>query len=84
MNTAVVTTKGQIVIPSKIRRRYNLKKGTKVSITEENDKIILQPLTEEYFEQMAGILNSKGKLTRLLLEERKKEQNLEDKKCSKS
>jgi len=84
MNTAVVTTKGQIVIPSKIRRRYNLKKGTKVSITEENDKIILQPLTEEYFEQMAGILNSKGKLTRSLLEERKREQNLEDKKCSKS
>ena len=27
MTTTVVTTKGQIVIPSKIRRKLNIKKG---------------------------------------------------------
>lgn len=82
MTTAVATTKGQIVIPSKIRRRHNIKRGTKLSITEKGDRIILQPLTENYFEKMAGILNTKGKLTKALLEERAKERELEDKKWS--
>ena len=34
MVTTVVTTKGQIVIPSKIRRKYNIKRGTKLYIEE--------------------------------------------------
>ena len=34
MSTAIVTSKGQIVIPSKIRRRLNIKRGTKLYIEE--------------------------------------------------
>ena len=84
MKTAIVNTKDQIVIPSKIRRRHNIKRGTKLCILEKGDQILLQPLTNEYFEKMAGILNSKGKGTKALLEERAKEKGLEDKKWSKS
>ena len=84
MNTAIVTTKGQIVIPSKIRRRHNIKSGTKLCILEKGDQILLQPLTDEYFEKMAGILNTKGKLTKTLLEERARDKELEEKKWSKS
>jgi len=84
METTVVTSKGQIVIPSKIRLRYKIKKGTKLCIIEKGDQIILQPLTEEYFEKMAGILNTKGRLTKALLEERQKEKELEEKKWQKS
>ena len=79
MTTAIVTSKGQIVIPSKIRRRLNIKKGTKLCIVEKGDQLILQPLTEDYFEKMAGILNTKGKLTKAILEERTKEKELEEK-----
>ena len=64
MIMATVTAKGQIVIPSKIRQRLKIKKGTKMCIVEKGDQIILQPLTGEYFEKMAGILNTKGKLTK--------------------
>lgn len=84
MITAVATTKGQIVIPSKVRRRHNIKSGTKLSIVEKGDQIVLQPLTENYFEKMAGILNTKRKLTKALLEERAKEREREDKKWSRS
>ncbi len=84
MTTAVVTTKGQIVIPSKIRRKMNIRKGTKLCVFQKGDQILLQPLTDEYFEKMAGILNTKGKLTRAILEERAKEKELEEKKWSKS
>lgn len=77
MPTAVVTTKGQIVIPSKIRRKYNIKKGTKLHIEENGAEIILKPVTPEYIEKLAGILGTKGKLTKLLLEERAKDRERE-------
>ncbi len=83
MTITVATSKGQVVIPSKIRRRHNIKKGTKFCITEKGGQIIFQPLTEDYFEKMAGILNTKGKLTKALLEERARDKELEEKKWSK-
>jgi AbrB family looped-hinge helix DNA binding protein len=70
MNTTVVTTKGQVVIPSKIRRKLNIKKGTKLYVEECGDEIVLKPVTAAYFEKLAGILQTKGKMTRSLLENR--------------
>ena len=84
MIMATVTVRGQIVKPSKIRRRLKIKRGIKLCIVEKGDQIILQPLTGEYFEKMAGILNTKGKLTQAILDERKKEKELEENKWSKS
>jgi len=83
MTTTVMTTKGQIIIPSRIRQRFNIKKGTRFSIEEEGNKLILQPLTVDYFEKMAGILKSKEISSKTILQERAKEKALEDKKWSK-
>ena len=84
MTTTTVTAKGQIVIPSIIRQHLNIKKGTRLCVLEKNNEIILQPLTREYFENTAGILKTKGKLTQALLDERKKEKIGEEKKWRKS
>jgi len=70
MGTTVVTTKGQVVIPSKIRRKHNIKKGTRLYVEERGDEIILKPVTPAYFEKLAGILPTKGKLSKSLLNER--------------
>ncbi|HBR15847.1 MAG TPA: AbrB family transcriptional regulator [Candidatus Omnitrophica bacterium] len=70
MITIVVTTKGQIVIPSRIRKKLNIKKGTRLYIEEKGDALIIKPVTSEYFSRMAGVLGTKGKLTKALLEER--------------
>jgi AbrB family looped-hinge helix DNA binding protein len=80
MITTVVTTKGQIIIPSRIRHKLNIRKGTRLSIEEKGDKLVLQPLTVDYFEKMAGILKSKGIGSKTILEERAKEKASEDKK----
>ncbi|MBM3702639.1 MAG: AbrB/MazE/SpoVT family DNA-binding domain-containing protein [Actinobacteria bacterium] len=77
MVNTVVTTKGQIVIPSKIRRKYNIKRGTKLYIEERGDELVLKPVTQEYFEKIAGVLQTKGKLSRALLEERSKDKERE-------
>ena len=84
MTTTTVTAKGQVVIPSRIRRHLNIKKGTRLCVVEKGQEILLQPLTEEYFERNAGILKTKGKLTHTLFEERAKEKQAENKNWSKS
>ncbi|MCU0651392.1 MAG: AbrB/MazE/SpoVT family DNA-binding domain-containing protein [Candidatus Omnitrophica bacterium] len=77
MTTTIVTTKGQIVIPSKIRRRLNIKKGTKLYIEERGDELILKAVTPAYFEKIAGVLQTKGKLSKALVEERTREKERE-------
>ena len=78
MYTGIVTLKGQIVIPSRIRRRLGIKKGTKVCFIERNDDVIIRPLTKDYFEKMAGFLNTGGELSKGLLESRKQDRTRED------
>lgn len=77
MTTTIVTSKGQIVIPSKIRRRLNIKRGTKLYIEERGDELILKAVTPAYFEKLAGILQTKGKLSKGLIEERRRDKERE-------
>ena len=76
METAVITSKGQVVIPVKIRRRYGMKNGSKVAFIEQGDKVMIQPLDKDYFNKLAGILDEKGKMLKSLMEDKKKEREL--------
>jgi len=77
MTTAIVISKGQIVIPSRIRRRFNIKRGTKIYIEEKRDELVLKAVTPEYFEKIAGVLQTRGKLSKTILEERSKDKERE-------
>ena len=76
METSIVTVKGQLVVPAKIRRKFKIGKGTRVAFIEQNGKLILQPLDKSYFESLSGILGTKGKLLRSLMAEKKREREL--------
>ncbi|MBI4063505.1 MAG: AbrB/MazE/SpoVT family DNA-binding domain-containing protein [Elusimicrobia bacterium] len=76
METGVVTVKGQVVIPSKIRHRHNIKKGTRVCFVEKGDEIVLMPVTDEYIDKMKGSLHTKGAVLKELREEKKREREL--------
>ncbi|MHB8482644.1 MAG: AbrB/MazE/SpoVT family DNA-binding domain-containing protein [Nitrospiria bacterium] len=78
MKTSVVTIKGQIVIPAEIRKKLGLKKGSKVVIVEQEDGFKVQTANKKYFEKFAGILPLKGKATKALLEERRKDREHEN------
>jgi AbrB family looped-hinge helix DNA binding protein len=54
MHTAYVTSKGQLVIPSGLRRRYGIKPGTRINFVEENGRIIFQPVTRDYIRTFRG------------------------------
>lgn len=76
METSVVTIKGQIVVPSKIRNKYGMKKGTKVAFIEDDGKLIIQPLDKNYFENLAGMLGTDGDMLKSLIEDKKREREL--------
>ena len=78
MEASVVTFKGQVVIPKKIRSLFHITQGTQVRFEARNGEILIKPLTPEYFEQMAGILGTGGKATKALLEERAKDREREN------
>ena len=61
----MMTVKGQVVIPAKIRNHLGIKKGAKLHIEERDGEIVLRPLDRLYFEKMAGILKGSGLLKSL-------------------
>ena len=76
MESSIVTTKGQVVIPAKIRKKYGIKIGTRIQFEEANGEIIMLPLTEETIDKNIGFLGTKGKLLRKLMAEKKAERKL--------
>ena len=70
------TVKGQIVIPASLRRKYGIKDGTKIIITDIGDAIVLKPVTEQYLRNLQGSLKGKGGL-KVLLEERARDKERE-------
>lgn len=66
------TIKGQIVIPASLRRKYGIKNGTKIIVTDIGDAIVLKPVTEQYLINLQGSLKGKGGL-KVLVEERRKD-----------
>lgn len=75
MESAVVTTKGQVVIPSRLRRRHGIKKGTQVCFIERGEEIVLRPVTDEYIDNLRGSLKTGGKILQSLVEDRKRERD---------
>ena len=61
-----VSAKGQVVIPIALRRKYGIKNGTKIIITDVGDAIVLRPVTEQYLKNLQGSLKGKGGLKALL------------------
>jgi len=76
MEKSVVTVKGQIVIPSKLRRKLGIQRGTQVFLYERNGEIVIRPVTDEYIRNMAGLTGTKGKLLKALKGEKAKEKHL--------
>jgi AbrB family looped-hinge helix DNA binding protein len=73
---ATVTTKGQLVIPSKLRRKYSIREGTQVAFVEEENRLVLQPLTPEFIRTLRGSLRGEPSAAKILQDERKREREL--------
>jgi AbrB family looped-hinge helix DNA binding protein len=73
----VTTSKGQVVIPSKIRRQLGIKEGTRIQIDvdEANKRIILTPVTREYIHSLRGKYKGKGLMQALKAEKEQEKEH---------
>jgi AbrB family looped-hinge helix DNA binding protein len=65
------------VIPSRLRRKFGIKKGTQVYVYERDGEIAIRPITDDYIRNMAGMAGTKGKLLKALMEEKAMSANCE-------
>ena len=56
-----ISARGQIAIPSDIRRELDLQKGTKVLFVLENDTLLMKKVTSETFAQLTRPLRKAKK-----------------------
>ena len=68
-----MTVKGQIVIPSKIRRQFGIKEGTRVQVDvdEQMHQIILTPVTRDYIQNLRGKYKGRSLLAALAAEKKR-------------
>lgn len=71
--TSTVTSKGQLVIPARLRKKYSIRKGTKVAFIENDHRLILQPITDEFIQRIRGSLKGKPSALAYLLKVRREE-----------
>ncbi len=67
------TAKGQIVIPSSIRRKFDIKEGTRIQIEvdEAGHQIILKPITRQFIRSLRGKYKNSGLMEELITEKRR-------------
>ena len=75
---SIISSKGQIVIPANLRKRYGLKEGTTVLFHEDRGRLVLEPSNHAAIYALQGSLAG-FPLEHDLAEERRAEQRREDK-----
>jgi AbrB family looped-hinge helix DNA binding protein len=65
------STKGQIVIPARLRRKYRIEKGTRVNVIDGDGEIILRPVFQDAVDEAKGIFRGGQSSLQELLRERR-------------
>ncbi len=71
MIIAKTTEKGHVIIPAALRKKFNIKKGSRLAVYEgEGNVILIRPLPEDPVEASRGMLKGKTSLLKALLRDR--------------
>ena len=73
-----ISSKGWVVIPADLRKKYGLKPGDAVNIVDYGGVLALVPAMKDPVREAMGLFKSEESLTELLLEERRKDRERED------
>ena len=82
METSVLTSKGQLLIPKRIRNKYGIKSGVKVAFLETPEGVVIKPMDAAYFESFAGLYKDSLPSTEEYKEWKKAEVKLEEEKIN--
>lgn len=79
--TVRFTTKGQVVIPLRLRKQFNIENGTRAVVQATPEGILLKPVTAALIKRGRGILKRKPgdqPLTEEWAEHKQQERELEE------
>jgi AbrB family looped-hinge helix DNA binding protein len=74
LETVTFSVKGQILIPRRFRKEFEIEEGTKAFVQSTPEGILLKPVTNRSIRALRGSLK-KGVL-KSMMEDRKKERDL--------
>lgn len=77
MTTATISSKGWIVIPAALRKKYDLHPGDSVAIVDYGGALVIVPTVVDPVREARGLLQGDTSLVNALLEERVLERTLE-------
>ncbi len=86
-NAVWFTTKGQVVIPLRLRKQFHIEDGTKAIVEATEDGILLKPVTAVTIRRLRGILKRKPgekPLAEEMAEHKRAEKELEEAKYARS
>lgn len=75
-----ISSKGQVVIPAKLRERLGIEAGTRATWHEEDGRLVLTPMTMKRLKEIEGFLKPKPgepSVFEALFEERERERRRE-------
>ena len=75
ITTVIFGSKGQVVIPSKLRKEFEIEEGARAVVVSTLEGILLKPITRSYIRSLRGSLKGKGVL-KAMTEDRKRERKL--------
>ena len=73
-----VTSKGQVVIPKKLREKYGIRSATAIRWIEKDQGILMVPESEDPIVAARGMLKGSG-ILKAYLKEKKREKKRENK-----
>ena len=75
MDTVSFGSKGQVVIPRRLRKEFEIEDGTKATVVSTPEGILLKPITRSYIRSLRGSLTG-TKAMETFMAERKREREL--------
>ena len=72
-----VSTKGQLVIPAEMRELLGIAPGTRIAVTVQGSRLILEPVSERLVDETCGLLKGGPSLSDMLQKERRRENKKE-------
>ena len=75
IDTVCFSIKGQVVIPRRLRKEFEIEAGTKAYVQSTPQGILIKPLTAKHIRSLRGSLKG-SKAMEVFTSERKKERDL--------
>jgi len=82
METSIPTSKGQLLIPKRLREKYGIEPGVRVTFEETKEGLLIKAMDRNYFKRFRGLLNSTGDLKEDMESMKNEEMLMEDSKLA--